>query len=209
MKHLFYLVSALALSACGGIFQSHKAPPAVYLLSIKAVPAGAEIAADLAVLKPRVRTGLDNDRIAVTYPDRRLDYFAGARWSGPLDEVAQDLAMQAFRASVKLRNLHGDASAFGSGYWLEIFVADFQAEYATNSGATDAAAPTVHVHLLASLGNSGDRRVLARFDGDARQRATENRLTAIIAAYNQAAETALAQIVSGTTDTLRQTSESR
>ncbi len=209
MKHLFYLLSALALSACGGVFHSHKTPPTVYLLSIHAVPAGAEIAADLAVLKPRVRTGLDNDRIAVTYPDRRLDYFAGARWSGPLDEVAQDLTMQAFRATVKMRNLHGDASAFGSGYWLEINVADFQAEYATNSGGTDAAAPTVHVHLLASLGNSGDRRVLARFEGEARQRATENRLTAVIAAYNQAAETALAQIVSGTAETLSRTSEGR
>jgi len=30
--------------------------------------------ADLAVLRPRVRKGLETDRIAVLYPDRRLDY---------------------------------------------------------------------------------------------------------------------------------------
>ncbi len=46
-------------------------------------------------------------------------YFADARWSGPLDEVLQDLALQAFRSGAGLRNVSADASAFASGYWLE------------------------------------------------------------------------------------------
>jgi cholesterol transport system auxiliary component len=206
------------LAACtGSLFQSKVAPPSVYLLSAKiavtpamataatADPAGKTAAAvspaiqpgvipaDLAVLRPRVRPGLESDRIAVLYPDRRLDYFADARWSGPLDEVVQDLAVQAFRLGANLRNVSVDASAFASGYWLEIEVADFQAEYASTSSA-----PTVRVRLLARLGGAGDRHILASFDASAQQPATDNRLSAIVDAYEQAANAALAEIVAST-----------
>jgi cholesterol transport system auxiliary component len=206
-----YVVSVLALAACSGsLFQSKTPPPSVYLLSAKAVPSGAEIIpVDLAVLKPRVRTGLDTDLIAALYPDRRLDYFAGARWSGPLDEVVQDLALQAFRGRARFRNVHADASAFGSGYWLEIDVADFQAEYFTDRGAAGGGAPTVHVHLIGRVGNSSDRRILGRFEADQRQPATDNRVTAIVEAYNQAADAALGQIVAETAETLNRNLERR
>jgi len=211
MKRLLCMVCVLALAACGGsLFQSKVPPPSVYLLSAGAgAPSGTEIPADLAVLKPRVRVGLDSDLIAALYPDRRLDYFAGARWSGPLDEVVQDLALQIFRARANLRSVHAASSAFGSGYWLEIDVADFQAEYSADTGASGSAAPTVHVHLFGHLGSSADRRILGRFEADDRQRAADNRLTAIIEAYNRAADTALAQIAADSAATLQQTLERR
>jgi ABC-type uncharacterized transport system auxiliary subunit len=158
------------------------------------------VGADLAVLKPRVRTGLDTDRIAVLYPDRRLDYVANARWSGPLEDLVQDLAVQVFRADVRLRNVSADASAFASGYWLEIEVADFQAEYAP-AGAP----PTINVRLIARVGSAGDRRILGTFDAVARQPAADNRLTAIVDAYERAADAALTEIVAGTSRTLADT----
>jgi len=199
VKRLFYLAALLALTACGGsLFQSHAPPRAVYVLSATAVPSGPEIPVDLAVLKPLVRTGLDTDVIAALYPDRRLDYFAGARWSGRLDDVVRDLALQTVRVRANLRNVHAETSAFGSGYWLEIDVADFQAEYAAAQGAVGGGAPTVHVHLLARVGGSADRRVLGRLEADERQPAADNRLTAIVEAYNHAAGTALARIVADT-----------
>jgi ABC-type uncharacterized transport system auxiliary subunit len=155
------------------------------------------IPVDLTVLMPRVRTGLDNDRIAALYPDRRLDYYAAARWSGPLDEVVQDLALQAFHGS--FRNVGTDTSAFRGGYWLELEVVDFQTEYA---GSAPYAAPTAHVHLHARIGNGLDRRVLGEFDADARQAAAENRLAAVISAYEGAARQALDEIVAQSTQTL-------
>jgi ABC-type uncharacterized transport system auxiliary subunit len=202
--------SILALGVCGWVtactgsfFRSNAVPPSTYLLSappgITAAAASASaaapapIAADLAVLKPRVRAGLDTDRIAVLYPDRRLDYFADARWSGPLDDVVQDLAVQAFRNSVRLRNVSSDASAFASGYWLEIEVADFQAEYAS-AGAP----PTINVRLLARVASAGDRNILGSFTAAARQNAADNRLTAIVEAYERAVNSALAEIVGST-----------
>jgi cholesterol transport system auxiliary component len=198
VKYLLTMISSLALTACGGSFFQSKAPPtAAYLLSVSPAPAGAEIPADLAVLKPRVQTGLDTDLIAALYPDRRLDYFAGARWSGRLDEVMQDLVLQAFRVRANLRNVHAGVSAFGGGYWLEIDVADFQAEYSANLGAGEMAAPTIHVRLWGRVGGP-DRRMLGRFEADVRQPASDNRLAAIVAAYNAAADTAMAKIVEDT-----------
>jgi ABC-type uncharacterized transport system auxiliary subunit len=209
------VLPAVCLAACtGSLFQSKAAPPTVYQLSAGVgssspgtpAPGGPApaIPVDLTVLKPKLRPGLESDRIAVLYPDRHLDYFAGARWSGPLGEVLQDLAVQEFRSHANLRTVSGDASVFASAYWLEIEVADFQAEY-----ASAAAAPTVHVHFLARLGGSGDRRILGEFEANARQPAAENRLTAIVDAYAHAADAAWGEIVAHADETLAKMSEAR
>jgi cholesterol transport system auxiliary component len=203
-------VPAICLAACtGSLFQSKTAPPTVYLLSAgigsaAAGPPAAEIPVDLAILRLRVRTGLESDRIAILYPDRRLDYFAGARWSGPLGEVLQDLAVQEFHSRAHLATVSGDASVFASGYWLEIAVTDFQAEY-----TSAAQAPTVHVQLLASIGSSNDTRILGQFVADARLPATENRLSAIVDAFARAADAALAEIAAHAGDTLAKSSKAR
>jgi cholesterol transport system auxiliary component len=216
---LILAVLTLGMSACAGsLFQSKAAPPSIYVLSARPASAdgaaaagalgpaapGAEIPVDLAVLKPRVRTGLETDRIAVLYPDRRLDYFADARWSGTLGEVLQDLAVQEFHFHAQLHTVSGDASVFASAYWLEIEVTDFQAEY--GSGAT---APTVRVHFLARIGSSGDRRILGQFAASAQQPATENRLTAIVDAYARAADAAMTDIVAQAAGVLAKSSEAR
>lgn len=205
MKRIMPLVLLGAtLAACAGsLFKNKAAPPTMYLLqATRSTPGAAapskDLPSDLAVLRPRVRAGLDTDRIAALYPDRRLDYFADVRWSGPLDEVLQDLAVQQFHANPALRTVSPEASVFGSTYWLEIAVTDFQAEYSAAGGP-----PTVHVHLLARVGNSVDRHVLARFEPDVREAAADNRMSAIVDAYNRAADKALAEIGVGVASMLR------
>jgi ABC-type uncharacterized transport system auxiliary subunit len=200
------------LGGCAGsLFKTQVAPPTMYLLSADragpdtaaagTTPTTGAVSTDLAVLKPRVRAGLDTERIAALYPDRRLDYFADARWSGPLDEVIQDLVVQLFHSRAGLTNVSADASAFGSAYWLEIEVADFQAEYPAGA-ASGTAAPTVRVHFLARIGSSGDRRIIARFEAEVRQPAESNRMGAIVDAYNRAANQALMQIAANCTAVL-------
>ncbi len=200
MKRMVLPLLMVLLTACAGsLFKNKAAPPTMYLLSATPKSSAADPARtppapfDVAVLKLRVRAGLDTDRIAALYPDRRMDYFADVRWSGPLDEVLQDLAVQEFHSNPGLRNVNADGSVFASTYWLEIEVADFQAEYAAGGSA-----PTVHVHLLARVGNSGDRHVLGRFEPDIHEAAADNRMTAIVDAYNRAADKALAEIAVGT-----------
>jgi cholesterol transport system auxiliary component len=198
------LMMALLTACAGSLFKNKTAPPTMYVLSATpksttADPANAPAApVELAVLKLRVRAGLDTDRIAALYPDRHMDYFADVRWSGPLDEVLQDVAVQEFHLNPGLRNVSADASVFGSTYWLEIEVEDFQAEYSAIG-----AAPTVHVHFLARVGNSADRHILGRFEPDIRVAAADNRMTAIVDAYNRAADAAFAEIATGTARTLR------
>src|ERR1700722_6753857 len=219
------LLPALCAAACtGSLFHSKAAPPTIYLLSAGQAsprdalrPTGApaagrpapgapaaEIPVDLAVLKPKARAGLESDRIAVLYPDRRLDYFADARWSGPLGEVLQDLVLQELHSRGNLRTVSSDASVFASAYWLEIEVTDFQAEY-----TSAAAAPAVRVHFLARLGSSGDRQILGQFEAGAVQPAADNRLTAIVEAYEHAADAALTQIVAHVDEVLAKVSEAR
>ena len=123
----------VTLTACAGsLFKNKAAPPTMYMLGATrstpaAHPSSNDILGDLAVLRPRVRTGLDTERIAALYPDRHMDYYADVRWTGPLDEVLQDLAVQELRVNPALHNVGADASVFASTYWLEIVVADFQA----------------------------------------------------------------------------------
>ena len=196
------LMMALLTACAGSLFKNKTAPPTMYMLSATPKSTAAENApaapVDLAVLKLRVRAGIDTDRIAALYPDRHMDYFADVRWSGPLDEVLQDVAVQEFHLNPGLRNVSTDASVFASTYWLEIEVEDFQAEYSALG-----AAPTVHVHFLARVGNSADRHVLGRFEPDIRVVAADNRMTAIVDAYNRAADAAFAEIATGTAQTLR------
>ena len=63
------------------------------------------------------------------------------------------------------------------------------------SGGIGSAAPTIHVHLLAVLGGSRDRRVLGHFEANERRPAAENRVAAIVEAYDQAVDAALAHLV--------------
>jgi len=201
VRRLAAFACLLLLAACAGsLFKDTAVPPAVYLLSARAAAGtpGPQIPADLSILRPSVRTGLESDRVAALYPDRHLDYFADARWSGPLDQVIHDLAVQTFSTQANLRNVSADSTAFSSGYWLEIEVLDFQAEYAAAG-----AAPTINVHLLGRLGSARERRVLARFEASSRQAAADNRMTAIIAAYEQAADATLKEIAVDVTAAIR------
>jgi ABC-type uncharacterized transport system auxiliary subunit len=188
----------LGLSGCGSLLQSHSPPTTVYLLSPAAATPGPAVAADLKIRKPHVRSGLNTDLIVALYPDRHLDHFAGAAWSGPVDEVVMDLALQSFRAGANLRSVVDAGAPAPGSYWLDIDVLDFQAEYGT------ATAPTVRVRLLARLGDSSGQ-VLGRFEADERRAAKENRLSAIVEAYDQSAGAALAQIVSSCSLRLAQT----
>ncbi len=200
MKRLSVALLCVALSACGSLFQTKIAPPTVYMLGMnpKAPPEAVALPLDLVVLKPHIRAGLDTDRIALLYPDRRLDYFANARWSGPMDELMQELTLQEFRGLGAFRNVSSDASVFASSYWLEIEVTDFQAEYASPGSI-----PSIHVHLLARLGRSADRQVLTLIEADARETAADNRLGAIVDAYNRASDQALGKVVAGSVDALK------
>lgn len=184
----------LAISGCGG-FHSDRPAAQVYTLDPasaqpgpEAASSGANTAATLLVLRPQAAPGLDTENIALRRGDQRLDYYANSRWPAPLPEFVQSLAIEALRASGKFRSVHSDRSAFAADEVLQIEIRRFQAEYAGES------APVVRVQLLATLGHRADRSVVASVSAEGSAPAAENRMQAVIAAFQRASAAALTDL---------------
>jgi cholesterol transport system auxiliary component len=167
----------------GSAFDSELPAQHVYVLS--PLPAanegGSPMPVGLTVVRPTARPGLDTDRIAVLQADRRLDYYAGARWGAETQFVVQDLLVQSLRNTGRLGIVQGDLSQFATDYVLQIDIADFQAED-MGGGAN----PTVRIRFVCTLGRLKDRRPLADFTAAGTAPATANTLGATVAAFDAA-----------------------
>jgi cholesterol transport system auxiliary component len=181
---------APALDACSGLRSDAPAVQA-WMLDLPAAIAPAAGAtggpATLRVPRPLAAPGLDGDRIALLRTDRTLDYFAANRWSGRVPELVQALALDTLRAAGGYRAVQPEEAPFSYDETLQIEVRDFQAEY-----AAAAAAPVAKVALVCTLGRRSDRAVLATFRLEGSAAATDNRMHAIVAAFDAALDAALA-----------------
>lgn len=185
---------AAALGACGGLL--HNDAPALQAWALAApVPApaagaaaSAPIPATLRVLRPLAAPALDTDRIALLRADRSLDYYAANRWPGRVPELLQGLVLDTLRAAGSYRAVQPESAPFAYQETLQVEVRDFQAEYAAGG------APVVRVTLVCTLGQRGDNGVLATFTLSGSAAATDNRMHAIVAAFNQALDAALAAL---------------
>jgi len=181
---LAIVLSPLFTAGCvSGAFDSEIPQRGVYVISALAptAPDSAPLAVDLIVARPSARPGLGTDRIAVLNTDRRLDYYAGSRWGGEADAVVQDLLVESLRNTGRLRTVQGDVAPFSADYVLQSELNDFQAEYAAGGGD-----PIVRVTLICTLGRVKDRRSLAGFTATATAPASNNTMTAVIAAFESA-----------------------
>ena len=196
----FCVVAALATAGCAsGAFNSERPVSQLYQISATEpfVPpeslAATVLPVDLAVARPLPRPGLDTERIAVRYADRRFDYYAAARWGAEAADVVQDLLIDSMRASGGLRTVHGHLSSFSSQYVLETELRDFQAEYAREGDL-----PTVRVTLVCTVGRVRDRAALATFTSSAAVRADDNSQRAVVAAFENAYREVGAKVVTET-----------
>jgi cholesterol transport system auxiliary component len=192
------VVFGIAFAAAGcasGAFNSERPASQLYTISAAApeTPATTVLPVDLVVARPLPRPGLDTERIAVRYADRRFDYYAVARWGAEAADVVQDLLIDSLRASGGLRTVHGHLSAFASQYVLESELRDFQAEYAQDGGS-----PTVRVTLVCTVGRVRDRAALVTFTSSAAVRADDNSQRAVVAAFENAYREVGARVVSET-----------
>jgi len=180
---------ALALGACSGGLRSNAPAVQAWRLDPPAAAApatGAGIAATLRVLWPLAAPGLDSERIALLHSDRTLDYYAANRWTGRVPEMVQALALDTLRAAGAYRAVQPEGAPFSYDETLQIEVRDFQAEYAA------ADAPVARVTLVCTLGRRSDRAVLATFTLAGSAAAADNRMRAIVAAFDAALDAALA-----------------
>jgi cholesterol transport system auxiliary component len=96
------------------------------------------------------------------------------------------LAVQTLRASGNWASVEDSGSPFPSDYLLQITVRRFDADYTGG-----AAAPEVNVVLDCIIGRREGRDVVATFVATGSAAAAQNRLGAVVGAFEQASATAL------------------
>lgn len=175
------------LAACGGGLRSKEPVDQIYVLRAAAAGAGpAAVQGVLAVPRPQVQPGLDTDRVVLVRAGNELDHFAGSRWGESLPRVVAALAVQSLAGEGGFSSVvDAGRSAVASDYELLLTVRRFEADY-TNAGV-----PVVQVAFECALTAGAPRRVLGRCDAAASEPAGENRMMAIIAAMERAAQRAL------------------
>jgi cholesterol transport system auxiliary component len=190
----------LAPAACTSLFHSNAPAEQTYYLRppasapAAATPlAAARIPISLRVGHPLADPGLETPHIILVQADHRLNFYSGSRWAAPLADVVDALAVQTLRASGDWSSVEDSTSPFPSNYLLQIAVRRFEADY-TAGGA----APTVYVVLDCILGRREGRDVVATFVVSGSAAAADNRMSAVVAAFEQAAGSALTSLAQQT-----------
>ena len=200
MNALKRIFPALALAACAALLAGcitllpDEEPAQLYRFDGDIQPAAASQAAPFAVarLGGSFVQAAANDRI-LTMTGSRAAYVAGSRWVSPASVLINEALSRAFDADAGPARLltRGDFSK--ADYVLRVDVTQFEAQY--NQGPK--AAPEIVVTMRATL--TGPDRVLAGSRNfETRVRAGDNRVTAIVAAYDQAVGQALGELVAWT-----------
>jgi len=182
------------LAGCAGL-HSNQAATQTYVLASSATEAPANAAAAGAVtvhvLRPLAAPGLDTDQIALLRDAQRLDYYTASRWPAALPDLLQTLAIDALRASGRFRAVQPDATAFAADDVLQIEIRHCEVVYSA------AAAPAVHVQLLATLGHQGDRSLVSSVAAESEVPAAVNRMQSVVAAFQEAVNRSLTQLAAG------------
>lgn len=188
LRALALIVSMAILCGCGGMLTSDQPPEHEYWLeavTLQLDGAPTESSPDLVVSVSAI-PGLDTDRILVKGPGARLNYYAGARWPEHLPEVLSATVRVAFESSGRFNRV-SSGSRTGRAEWsLDLELRQFFA-VVTAAGRP----PRVQVELAGHLAcDSAETAVRAA----ATAPAAEDRLAAIVAAFQTATDEALVSL---------------
>jgi cholesterol transport system auxiliary component len=182
--------AALTLSACSGIIGPSGPPAQLYLLNPSFGPVdGPTVSWQLAIEQPTSDDSIDRQRIAI-YRGDTMDYYADAQWTDEAPKVIQNLLVQAFEKSGHISAVARDSDGLHADYLLQSELRDFEARYDSPDGA-----PTITVTIVARLLKAPGREVIATLNSSHQARASENKIPAAVAAFNQATAQALEEIV--------------
>lgn len=182
-KALMVLAFAPLFTACTGSLLDSKLPANLAYVLASAPPAAdaaTPLAVDLAISRPNMAPGLDSERIAVIN-GRQLDYYRGALWGGRSADVVQTLLVDSWQDQHLFRSVTAEQARVSADYVLDIDVRDFQAEQG-------AGAPEVNVQMIGRLIRVVDRRLVGTYQAQAQVGATEERMSAVAAAFESAAQ---------------------
>jgi ABC-type uncharacterized transport system auxiliary subunit len=142
--------------------------------------------------RPEAGPGLDSERIVLLRSDRRFDFYAASRWAAPAPDLMESVMVDALRATGAFSAVFDDSAPFAPRYTLRCALRRFEADYTSGGGA-----PTVFVALDCTLGRHRDRELLASFAAQGSAEAANDRLNAVVAAFETATAAAMNELGSG------------
>jgi cholesterol transport system auxiliary component len=191
---LITLAFATLLASCSFSLRSTAPPVQSYVLrAADSPPQPAREApggASLRVLSPTSAPGLGSEQIMLLQSDRRLSYYAASRWAAALPSMVEQLAVDTLRRTGAWGAVEDSSGILPAEYFLQLDIRRFEADYTGGSGP-----PVVQVVLDCTLGHRGaEQELVASFRVARAVHADENRLGAVVAAFEQAADAALGEV---------------
>jgi cholesterol transport system auxiliary component len=193
LRALSLIAAALALSACVSLLPDAE-PSQLYRLEGAIDPSAtiAPPAPTFGLVLPS--TGFvqaaSGDRILTVTGDE-VAYIAGARWVAPASELFEEAVERAFDANTGPARLVTRGEMRTAESVLRLDVRRFEVVYDRGQDA----APLVVVRLRATMVNRGDRALIDEEVFQAEVRATDNRVSAIVAAFDAGTGQVLTQLV--------------
>ena len=183
---------AVALSGCISVFPKTK-PATLYRfgdadLTVAKAPAGARFG----VLKaPSAFTrAAAGDRI-LTVTNGEVAYIADARWVSPAFVLFEEAVARAFENDPGLARLIGRGEVAKADLVLRLEVRTFEANYVNGPKS----APEVVVRVRGVLNRNSDRALVGDQIFEAKVKAADNRVSAIVPAFDQANAKVLSDVV--------------
>lgn len=187
------LTAAFALAGCVSLFPKSK-PAQLYRFEAPAAAANAAPAAGprVGLLLPGVlfARAVGGDRI-LGVTGQETAYIAEARWVSPAPVLFDEAVTRVFEDNAGPARLVRRGETAQADLVLRLEVRTFEAVY--DQGAK--AAPEVRVRLRASATRAGDRSLVGEQLFEAKVRAYDNRVSAIVAAFNEAVGKVLTDLV--------------
>jgi cholesterol transport system auxiliary component len=190
------LSASLPLTACSGVFDSDLAAPQAYVLRLPpgAAPEPGPTAGRVVVQRPEASPGLESERIALLRSEQRFDFYAASRWAAPAPDILESVIIDTLRTTGAFSAVLDDSAAFAGRYSLRCTLRRFEADYTSEGRGKASDAPTVFVVLDCTLGRRRDRELLASFTAQGSARAAEDRLSAVVAAFEAATAAAMNEL---------------
>lgn len=179
------LAALLSFAGCGSLLETTLPAPQSYMLRLPPGPVAtsAAPAGSVLVLRPEPGPGLDSNRIMLLRSEKRFDSYAASLWAAPAPDLVGHILVDALRRGGEFSNVFDDHAPYPPQYALRVTLRRFEADYTVDGGR---GAPTVFVTLDASLGRRRDRALLANFTVEGSARAADDRMGAVVAAFETA-----------------------
>jgi cholesterol transport system auxiliary component len=185
------LLAAPGLAGCAGLVGGNREPPQLFRLTPKSTFPDDLPQVDWALLidRPTSGAGIDVPRIALMHSPMKLEYYAKVAWTDQASRMVQGLISESFENSNAIGAVGPGALGLRADFLLKTELREFQAEY-FQSGK-----PVAHVRINAKLVRANDRRILKGESFDAETPAARDDIEDIVAAFDDALDQVLKNLV--------------